>query len=98
MPYKSKTSLVLSTLLVVIVTINSCKKEDQSKGTEQTKTTDQDLYDLAKVTTGFVWYKKSTTLLNKSSGSAHPYPFLRTRYNDIAAKKLDANGKIITGA
>jgi hypothetical protein len=97
MQYKLKTSLMLSTLLVVIVTINSCKKEDQAKETEQTKTTDQDLYDLAKATTGFVWYKKSTTLLNKSSGSAHPYPFLRTRYNDIAAKKLDANGKIIPG-
>lgn len=98
MPYKFKLKLILSTLFLLAATINSCKKEDQAKVTEQIKTTDQDLYDMAKAITGFVWYKNSTTLLSKSSGSAHPYPFLKTRYNAIAAKNLDANGKIITGS
>jgi hypothetical protein len=37
-------------------------------------------------------------LLSKSSGSGHPQTSLRTKYNKIAATKLDASGKIITNA
>ena len=49
---------------------------------------------MAKNTSGFVWYKNSSSLLEKSSGSAHPQSFLRTRYNSIASAKLDSEGKI----
>lgn len=78
--------------LVSIWTINSCKKEKEATGT------DKELYEMAKATSGFTWFKNSSSLLNKSSGSGHPQPFLRTRYNAVAATKLDSNGKIMTGS
>lgn len=43
---------------------------------------------------GFVWYKNSDAFLEKSSGTGHSGLYLRTRYNPIAAKKLDAAGKV----
>ncbi len=92
MKYKLKTLSILFCYMMGIWTIHSCTKEKVAAGT------DKELYDLSKETNGFVWYKNSNTLLNKSSGSAHPQPLLRTRYNALAAGKLDANGKIVTGA
>lgn len=89
---KLKTITVLSICLVSIWTINSCKKENEATGT------DKELYEMAKTTSGFTWFKNSSSLLNKSSGSGHSQPFLRTRYNSVAATKLDSNGKIMTGA
>lgn len=86
------TIAVLAFCLVSIWTINACKKEKLAEGT------DKELYDLSIDTSGFVWYKNSSSLLDKSAGSGHPQPFLRTRYNLIAAGKLDSNGKIMTGA
>lgn len=73
--------------------LNSCNKdEDDATGI------DKELFDKAKSSTGFVWYKNSTELLEKSSGSGHNFPFLRTRYNSVAASQLDSNGKINEGA
>ncbi len=89
---KLKTITVIIFCLVSIWTINSCKKEKEATGT------DKELYEMAKSTSGFTWFKNSTSLLNKSSGSGHPQPFLRTRYNSVAASKLDSNGKVMTGA
>ena len=89
---KQKTILILFIFLTGIWTINSCKKESEARGT------DKELYEMSKTTSGFVWYKNSSALLDKSSGSAHPQAFLRTRYNSIAASQLDTNGKIQTGA
>ncbi len=89
---KLKTITVITFCLTGIWTINSCKKENEAIGT------DKELYEMSKTTSGFVWYKNSNALLDKSSGSAHPQPFLRTRYNSIAAGKLDSNGKIQQGA
>jgi hypothetical protein len=86
------TITVLSFFLFSILTINSCKKDNESGGT------DSELYEMAKETGGFTWFKNSSSLLNKSSGSGHPQPFLRTRYNSIASSKLDSNGKIMMGA
>lgn len=87
---KLKTICSLTICLFGLWTIHSCKKE--AKGT------DKELYEMAKETAGFTWFKKSNSLLNKSSGSGHPQPFLRTRYNTLAATQLDSNGKIINGA
>lgn len=92
MKTKLKTIAVLSFFLITILTINSCKKEKQAEGT------DKELYEMSKNSNGFVWYKNSSSLLDKSSGSAHPQPFLRTRYNSIAATKLDSNGKVMLDA
>jgi len=91
MTNKVKTIIFLSAFFVFSWTINSCKKEKKAEGT------DKELFEMAKSTNGFVWYKNSSELLNKSSGSGHPQPFLKTRYNSVAATKLDSNGKIITG-
>jgi hypothetical protein len=88
---KQKTIFIIFISLACIWTINSCKKEEQDKDT------DKELYEMSKPTIGFVWYKNSSALLDKSSGSAHPQPYLRTRYNAIAASKLDSNGKIQLG-
>jgi len=85
-----KTIFTAFILLSAVWTMNSCKKEE--------KEIDKELYELAKETSGFVWYKNTSTLLSKSSGSGHPQTSLRTRYNSTAATKLDANGKIIANA
>lgn len=92
MKKKLKTITVLSFCLVSIWTINSCTKDKEATGT------DNELYEMAKATSGFTWFKNSSSLLDKSSGSGHPQPFLRTRYNSVAATKLDSIGKIMTGA
>lgn len=69
-----------------------------NEGTPTTQTTDATLYELAKATAGFTWYKKSDGLLKKSAGSGHTQPLLRTRYNAAAATKLDGSGKVVAGA
>ena len=89
---KLKMFVVLTFCCISIWTINSCKKEKAAKGT------DRELYDMSNATSGFVWYKNSNAVLDKSAGSGHPQPFLKTRYNSIAATKLDSNRKIMTGA
>lgn len=83
---------VLTFCLLSVWSIISCKKEKESIGT------DKELYEMAKTTNGFTWFKNSSSLLDKSSGSGHPQPFLRTRYNSVAAAELDSNGKIMAGA
>ncbi len=92
MESKLKTMIVLSFCLAGIGSVSSCKKEKQATGT------DKELYEMSKVTDGFIWFKNSGSLLNKSAGSGHPQPFLRTRYNAVAATKLDSNAKIMNGA
>lgn len=84
--------LVIFILLASILTLDSCKKNKEAEGT------DKELYDMAKETSGFIWYKFSNALLDKSSGSGHSFPYLKTRYNSIAAMQLDSVGKIQEGA
>ena len=78
-------------LISFLFTSQSCKKDDEAQGT------DKELYDMAQNTAGFTWYKNSGNLLDKSSGSGHSQPYLRTRYNSIAAAKLDSVGKVMEG-
>lgn len=87
-----KTTSLLLFCLACIGSIHSCKKEKDAEGI------DKEMYDMSTITAGFTWYKNSNSNLSKSSGSGHPQPFLKTRYNSIAATKLDANGKIIPGS
>lgn len=96
MTKKLITVFILFLCAISIMTIYSCKKEKGAVATDEG--TDMILYDLSKEMNGFTWFKNSSSLLNKSSGSGHPQAFLRTRYNSIAASKLDSNGEIITGA
>ena len=85
-------ALVLSILFIGLFIISSCNKDDEATGT------DKELYEMAKVTTGFTWYKFSDAKLDRSAASGHPQPFLRTRYNSVAATQLDSIGKIKTDA
>ena len=81
--------LIAFTIAIVsICAFDSCKKD------KNTDMIDKELYDMAKSTTGFAWYKDSEALLDKSSGSGHTQPFLRTRYNSVASTQLDANGQV----
>jgi len=83
---------ILFACMVFSIAFSSCNKE------EEADMTDKELFDMAKVTVGSTWYKNSSALLNKSAGSGHSQPFLRTRYDDIASLKLSSNGKIIAGS
>lgn len=78
---------ILSTFML---TLDACSKNKVGG-------IDQELYDLSKETGGFTWYKNSSSFLDKSSGSGHSQPLLRTRYNAVAATMLDASGKIMEG-
>ncbi|MBN2172514.1 MAG: cytochrome P460 family protein [Bacteroidales bacterium] len=90
---KTKTLLsLLVTLLFIIIILYSCKKDDEIEAI------DKELYNMASATDGFTWFKFSSALLDKSSGSGHPQPYLRVMYNTVAATQLDSVGKIITGA
>ena len=77
--------------IIFSISIASCKKDKDAEGI------DKELYDMAKNTSGFTWYKFSDDLLNKSAGSGHDYPYLRTRFNAVAAQMLDSTGKIQEG-
>lgn len=85
--------LTLSVIYISILILNSCKKDDGL-----VKGTDKELFELAKETSGFTWFKNSASLLNKSSGTGHAQPFLRTRYNSEASSQLNADGEIKSGA
>jgi len=89
---KHITTIIWATfsLITLAITIQSCKKEEP----EPAKGIDLQLYEMAQETTGFVWYKNSDAQLDKSSGSGHNFPFLRTRYNATAATQLASDGKV----
>lgn len=90
---KTIIQLTKSTLAVIFLTIiiNGCANNKLAEGNDKV------LYDMARETGGFKWYKNTEVLLNRSTGSGHSYPLLRTRYNSIASASLDVNGKIIPG-
>jgi hypothetical protein len=87
-----KSVFVILALFFCAVAFHACQKENIAEGTDRV------LYDLAKNTAGFTWYKNSASLLDRSAGSGHSQPFLRTRYNAIASTQLDSTGKILTNA
>jgi hypothetical protein len=86
-------SIIFPIAIVAVGAIYSCKKEEEVQKTQND--IDLELYNLAKETTGFVYFNKIDTLLNKSAGSGHPQPYLRTKYNSKAASVLNSEGKII---
>lgn len=69
--------------------VAGCRHED----TEDPS--DGELLEIATKTEGYTWYKESDALLPKSSGSGHAQAQLRTRFNSIAATRLDTNGKVL---
>lgn len=89
---RNKTIILLFFFSTIVLIFHSCKKDEQATGI------DKEMLDMAMETAGFTWYKNSDVLLDRSSGSGHDYPFLRTRYNATAATMLDSTGKIIPGS
>ncbi|MDC0230470.1 cytochrome P460 family protein [Aureispira] len=87
------TILILFAVYLSVLTLNSCQKDVLQEGT-----TDKELYDMAMETTGFTWFKNSSAQLDRSASSGHTQPFLRTRYNTIAAIKLDSGFQVEAGA
>jgi hypothetical protein len=95
-----KSTTFVSFLLVGMWIFHSCKKEKNTNNddnNDMVESTDKMLYDMSISSNGFTWYKKSDDLLDKSLRSAHELPFLKTRYNTVAATKLDGAGKIMEG-
>ena len=90
--YNSRIQALFVPAFIAAGLLYSCTK-DKVEGI-----TDAELLELAKKTDGSTFYAFSPLLLDKSAGSGHPQPFLRTRYNAIAASQLDMNGKIRDGA
>jgi hypothetical protein len=80
-------------MFILILTLDACKS-DKVQG----PAIDQLLYEMSNSPEGFIWYKHSEDLLEKSSGSGHPQPFLRTRFNAVAATQLGSDGKVINGS
>lgn len=56
------------------------------------------IFEIAKQTSGYTWYKKSDAYLPKNGVSGHIEVFQRTRLDATAATQLDANGKVKAGA
>lgn len=84
-------TIIFSGLGVILLTFSACKHDPI------TNDINWDLYELAKETNGYTWFKNSNTALPKSSGSGHSSPLLRTRFNDIASTQLDTLGLVKTG-
>ena len=82
-------------LLVPAAFLFSCSNDNQEQDS-----TDKDLYEMAKQSTGFQWYKNSDGLEAgaDSLGSQHGLPYFRARLNTEAATQLDENGRVKEGA
>lgn len=83
---------LLSTACLLSLLISSCKY-DNVEGRFETE-----IFNKAKSANGYVWFKYSNISLQKSSGSGHVQPLLKTRYNAVAAGQLDSLGRIKIGA
>ncbi|MCU0425637.1 MAG: hypothetical protein MUF71_08440 [Candidatus Kapabacteria bacterium] len=90
-------------VLSAITLLLSCEMPNNSTGTTGITATSGNvtiaqIFETAKQTSGYTWYKKSDAFIGKTAKSAHSEPFLRTRYNATAAMMLDATGKVKAGA
>ena len=88
-----KKKLIGSAIIVLCILFGLTCKYDKF-----INATDRKLLNISKEVSGYVWFKKSDAILDRSTSSGHPQPFLRTRYNAIAANKLDASGNIIAAS
>ena len=56
--------------------------------------TDSQVSMLARAPSGWTYYRNRPDTLTRSSGSGHSESHLRTRYNEVAATQLDADGRV----
>ncbi len=89
-------------LVVFIAVLSACDMTNTSTTMGVTTTsgnvTIAQIFETAKQTSGYTWYKKSDALIGKTAKSGHSEPFMRTRYNSTAAQMLDASGKVKEGS
>jgi len=87
-------------LVFGVFLFGSCKKEENTLSSPPAvkNPTDAQIFALATGAGPWTYYKLSTDTLNRASGSGHTQEKLRTRYNSIAARQLDANGMVKSGA
>jgi hypothetical protein len=86
----------LSFMGLVLLAVVSCKKDKSND--PALVNVDQFMLTEAQKTSGYRWFNDQDSVLAKSAGSSHSQPFLRTRYNSIAAQMLNSEGRIIPGA
>lgn len=94
---------LFSIYCVSIYFICSCKYHKEIVSPIITKDTvdygtDSILYINAKSRNNYTWYYLKDTLLSRSTGTGHPQPFFKTRFNSIAATKLNSQGRILDNA
>jgi hypothetical protein len=85
---KIKTALFLCFFWLIL----SCAKD------KTPEPTDAQLVKLVFETTSFRYYQDNDSLYAKTSGSGHNFPFLKTKYNTIAASQLDSEGNLLSNA
>jgi len=87
-----------STVVIAALLIAGCNGDETPVDVPSVSTTtESDLYVMGKDPAGFVFYKNSTDTIVKAGGSGHPDPKLRTRYNAVAARSLDSDGRVKAG-
>jgi hypothetical protein len=84
-----KTSMLL---LFSSLLLSACTKD------KTPAPTDAQLVKLVFETPNFRYYQDNDSLYTKTSGSGHNFPFLKTKYNTIAASQLDSEGNILPNA
>lgn len=84
--------------LCSIIFLSSCQQAATTTGQTQENLTIARIFEIAKQTSGYTWYKRSDMLLGRTAKSGHIEPWMRTRYNTVAASVLDATGKVRNGA
>jgi hypothetical protein len=89
------TSLIGSMLFGAIFALSSCTTAAPSGG--DAALTDAAIFDIAKQTQGYTWYKNSDAYIGRTPKSGHSEALMRTRYNTTAAAVLDASGKVRSG-
>jgi hypothetical protein len=101
LPSRARTVLAMVAVCFALAAtmISACQTASSPDSSNPTgNITIPQIFDIAKQTSGYTWYKKSDAALAKTAKSAHTEPFMRTRYNATAAMSLDANGKVRDGA
>ncbi len=88
--HMNKITLTLTAIMGTVLFMYSCAKTAKGE--------DKEIWDLTKPTDGYVYYKNSKTITDKSDGSGHTDARLLTRFNSIAAAYLDTDGKVKAGS
>ena len=85
-----KTLFAISILLMIVVAVQSCKKDKN-----ETTSTDTDLYNAISSTSGYTYYA-GTPGITAGVGNS-PHGFERVRFNATAQAALDSTGKLPSG-